>query len=871
MNSILTRCKGGTPPIAPSSSKNSLNGQPLLYAVTNQPIAGPTDRDFTYGWTNKHGTIEDLLETVSRGHAIWPCHASSNHRKRANWLKANVIFADIDSGITLETAQNLFRYSALGIYTTRNHQKEKSGKAACDRFRVIFRLPFEICEIKVLEFLYKAMTTAWGHDLGASNAAQAFLGNADTEIIRFHASNVLQVHDLIAMAYASMSRRQWANLQRKAGSAFERLLTLTAQWRGDSTLFTRYVNNIDVSGKERTASSGAVTPTGDTKRDYHKFRDFDFDFMVRHCKLYQELESTTNDQMFGLATNLANIEGGRRRFLADVVKRPFSEHRTPDYYNRVISSCTKFDYAPKPCEAFCPYHATDKCHSSPKNLLRLLPDKRGTVKRIKPRPAWFPLKDVRKELESIFNKIVAKNDGLVHLILAPPGAGKTHLNEKFCSETGEPILIVYPTHRLLESISIGTPVPKLPYELDYVIREGRAFGDASRRILENLVEQSWSDKRLIELYEKHKEEVTSVLKERVIKATHERLIYNPNLAEGRRIIIDEDVMPSVLKESVVSIKHVERFARAAQSDAQLKDMPPVAQWILDDASTMPVEPRENYLGLARPALERLLDNEIAERRMRLHTWMQLPLDLRGDENVLGLFGSDYYVKQQDTFQFISRRDLDLPNGAIILSATAEEEKYRAIFGDRLRVHRVGPVRPMGELIQYHDFSFSRTSITSKDDRRRRELTRIAERALHQGDNLISYKMLQERLQLSGHFGALEGLRHLEGQNLTVIGTPNMSDASLKLVAAALDLPSQNIRSYELQHRQQATYGSFVFDAIPLSENTAVRNLQFQHVEAQLLQAVGRARYYEHPCRVTLYSNFPLEEFDQRQMKQRGRR
>jgi hypothetical protein len=226
--------------------------------------------------------------------------------------------------------------------------------------------------------------------------------------------------------------------------------------------------------------------------------------------------------------------------------------------------------------------------------------------------------------------------------------------------------------------------------------------------------------------------------------------------------------------------------------------------------------------------------------------------------------------QNDTIRFITKRELNLPNGGIILSATAEEEKYRAIFGDRLRVHRIGPVQPMGELIQYNDFSFSKTSIFAENSRRLKQLNLLTKEAIEQGDALISYKKLQDALPLSGHFGAVEGLRHIEGKNLTVIGTPNISDASLKLQVAALGLPAQKVHSYELQHRQQTSYGSFVFDAVPLSEDTLIQKLQFQHVEAQLLQAVGRARYYQHRCRVTLYSNFPLEEFDQERMKQLGR-
>jgi SMC interacting uncharacterized protein involved in chromosome segregation len=61
---------------------------------------------------------------------------SGIRKNEATEAYSNLVIMDIDEGMTLEYAKEVFKDYYAIITTTRNHQKEKNGKV-CDRFRVV--------------------------------------------------------------------------------------------------------------------------------------------------------------------------------------------------------------------------------------------------------------------------------------------------------------------------------------------------------------------------------------------------------------------------------------------------------------------------------------------------------------------------------------------------------------------------------------------------------------------------------------------------------------------------------------------------------------------------------------------------------------
>lgn len=94
----------------------------------------------TKGQTTPAGDLVTLTDVVTK--SAWsPGTFKGNYRNNSNFLSCDVIALDIDGGCSLADAVNKYfaDYQYL-IYTSKNHQKEKSGRIQ-DRFRVV--LPLE--------------------------------------------------------------------------------------------------------------------------------------------------------------------------------------------------------------------------------------------------------------------------------------------------------------------------------------------------------------------------------------------------------------------------------------------------------------------------------------------------------------------------------------------------------------------------------------------------------------------------------------------------------------------------------------------------------------------------------------------------------
>lgn len=83
-------------------------------------------------------SLTDLVSTVTT--TAWsPSVFKQGRRANANFLHTDLVVLDVDDKMTLPEALTAFRGHAHIIYTTRNHQKQKGDKPACDRFRVVLR------------------------------------------------------------------------------------------------------------------------------------------------------------------------------------------------------------------------------------------------------------------------------------------------------------------------------------------------------------------------------------------------------------------------------------------------------------------------------------------------------------------------------------------------------------------------------------------------------------------------------------------------------------------------------------------------------------------------------------------------------------
>lgn len=116
-----------------------LNNHEITDTVTIS-IADHNDEKNSHGFNKQEIKWDDLLDVVTMGKAYAPAGFIDGHRKNENYLgDTNVVFLDIDDGMTFIEAQTVFKDLQCFIFTTRSHQKDKKGKV-CDRFRVAIKL-----------------------------------------------------------------------------------------------------------------------------------------------------------------------------------------------------------------------------------------------------------------------------------------------------------------------------------------------------------------------------------------------------------------------------------------------------------------------------------------------------------------------------------------------------------------------------------------------------------------------------------------------------------------------------------------------------------------------------------------------------------
>jgi len=103
-------------------------------------IANHNDQFNPRGFKKEIFSWDELVDVMSMGKAYSPSFFKDDYRKSSNYIGGNeVVFLDIDDGMTLEQAKKTFKDYQSIIVTTKSHQKEKHG-VINDRFRVALKL-----------------------------------------------------------------------------------------------------------------------------------------------------------------------------------------------------------------------------------------------------------------------------------------------------------------------------------------------------------------------------------------------------------------------------------------------------------------------------------------------------------------------------------------------------------------------------------------------------------------------------------------------------------------------------------------------------------------------------------------------------------
>lgn len=145
----------------------------------------------TYPHEREINTTEDLRAAVSKDYV---CAAYRNHyRSNDNFLGSDCLPADCDNDhsddprqwVTPEDVADAFPGVRFFVHYSRNHMKEKNGKAARPKFHVFFPIPF-ISDAKEYAALKHRVLSCFPYfDRNALDAARFFFGTENPQV-EFH-------------------------------------------------------------------------------------------------------------------------------------------------------------------------------------------------------------------------------------------------------------------------------------------------------------------------------------------------------------------------------------------------------------------------------------------------------------------------------------------------------------------------------------------------------------------------------------------------------------------------------------------------------------------------------------------------------------
>lgn len=148
-------------------------------SYSNDKAPHPAD-----GYEYVECTTDAFTDLILNAKALSAQKFKDGHRCASNSIGVqNTLWLDFDDGLTIEQAKEKFKDYWYVIYTSMNHQKEKHGLPACDRFRVVLKVKEPMPKEKDR---YQAVMEKIAQDLGADDAckdySRYYRGNSEAEI-----------------------------------------------------------------------------------------------------------------------------------------------------------------------------------------------------------------------------------------------------------------------------------------------------------------------------------------------------------------------------------------------------------------------------------------------------------------------------------------------------------------------------------------------------------------------------------------------------------------------------------------------------------------------------------------------------------------
>lgn len=762
----------------------------------------------------KECTLSEILHKVINGYSIAPAIFKENHLSKENWKEQQMIMLDFDSGIKKEDVINRLKQDGITpnfSYNTFSNTNEKP------RFRIGLILSEPIENESNMENILKAFKHIFPEtDTNCLESARMFYGGTYKDLINFHFININTFLDYINPYIISNDSYKNRKIVQKGVSHIYNNSNTPFQTKNDNYL--KYLKN-------------------------NKKQNVDFNNLRSKIKILNDFiegEWLYHPQLLGLATNLVHLKGGEKLYKKTIKnhnkngKTQYGEEKLA-----IITYVKKQKYYPQNLKDFSPYEQDHQYTN-----IVFVNRKPNFIEKIEEH-SFITLSQAEEKFNNEFNKVINSKDEKIYLFKISTGLGKT---EKILDL--EETVLGFPNHNLKEEVGVRIKDKSdlifnvYPRQISFENEEfnndlkvlyakglnGEAF-DYIRNIARIQSGASLTEIIRASIYIEQIDKIRD--KTGTTLMTHTKALQGDFLHD--LVVYDEDPIQNLLKIKFFKIEDLRALNSQINNDN-------------DDSLTNFLNTLNNKdeIGLARKTpLELFLFFNGEEQEIK-----NIIRNSNIKTDLISFFKSSYYLIDKNDCNkvyYVVQNDFCNKKN-IILSASPQIYLYKKLLGDRLEIIDVSNVQLKGKLIEDTSHSCSRSSLNNHT---------LQEKLKEQiGDKptltFMNKKELFQNSQKNMHFGNSMGYDELKGKDMAVVGTPHLNEATYRLYGMCAGI---NSNGDELQQRR-IDYNGFRFNFTTF-ENKDMQKIQLELIEAEIIQAVGRARLIREECEVQLFSNLPI--------------
>lgn len=768
----------------------------------------------------------------NQGHAFCVADFNGNKRGRDEFKSQQLFALDFDNKNRKVTIDEILtRAESYGLSVALAYETLSSENS--DKFRVVFMTAFPISDVRAAEIIIGALMYIFPECDGAcKDVARIFLGG---KRVLFSQNKFVSVWKIMMEFPGALKVRDNKHYK----STLEKFCKVHRLYRMGGYPYVLEKRSDDCyeffdSGRMIYFNFDKEEGHTNVKTEVKKIRNFNFNILENKCKLCEEFMDDKrvlhHNEIFGLATNFVNIEGGINVFLNHIEESSIEHYRDKDwsYYMHYMSVQ---GYTPMLCENFCPYH--NECNHAA-NMLLTAKTNRNSVVKLKP-PEFCNIEEAEKEVkDALYKSVYDTHDG-INIIKAQTAIGKTANYVELIKNSSKKFIIAVPTNILKDEVHqrlvaegvTGVVKTKSVRTLEEMESE---FGEAVKAYNElgaycDLIKYinkaaKEEDKEYLLEYIKPLADYCNE-ENRVIVTTHKKFINNRDeVIKEYEIIIDEDILFSSIKNNctvnVADLRKVDSIGKVGR-----------------------------FLSEYTSGKEKYIKSEECTTYVSYKKMMRKGIT----SNVNGFMSATslYVTKDGKVHCFIP--PTFIKTKYTVLSATANEKMYQMFFPEMtVRTFNCKEAKQKGKLIQDCTRSYSRRDIDSDSDffdKIKKENPGF--------NNIITFAKYEESVNCALHFGNTEGVNSLKGKNLLVVGTPHNNEFVYKLIATHLGIDTSDRMEFLEVEDTHYKYWLHTY------RNLHLREIQLYFIKSELIQAVGRARLLRNDCTVKLYSSVPLPQ------------